>query len=42
VESLGVGGFVGGCGVGFWRVGCWFDHGETPDCSLGATGITCR
>jgi hypothetical protein len=26
VESLGVGGFVGGCGVGFGWVGCWFDH----------------
>jgi hypothetical protein len=26
VESLGIGGFVGGCGVGFGWVGCWFDH----------------
>jgi hypothetical protein len=30
VESLGIGGFVRGCGVGFGWVGCWFDHGETP------------
>jgi len=42
VEFFGIEGFVRGCEVGFWWVGCWFDHGETPDCSLGATSITCR
>lgn len=26
VEFFGVGGFVGGCGIGFGWVGGWFDH----------------
>jgi hypothetical protein len=26
VESLGVGGFVGGCRVGFWWVRRYFEH----------------
>jgi hypothetical protein len=30
VEFFRIEGFVGRCEVGFWRVGCWFDHGETP------------
>jgi hypothetical protein len=36
VEFFGIEGFVGGCEVGFWRVGCWFDHGEAPSYSRGA------
>jgi hypothetical protein len=31
VEFFGVEGFVGGCGIGFWRIRCWFEHGVTPD-----------
>jgi hypothetical protein len=26
VEFFGVEGFVGGCGIGFWRVGRYFEH----------------